>query len=274
MYFIFGVKVSNENSSRIVPITSEMFSPDNIVLEQQLIRTIYPDSSYDFLLSLMQSNSVSEIKMFPSLYVNNSEVPTELNPLIDFLDYSDVVTGVKYRPSSQLFGDVIKQEIDEIMLSGVQDVIKKKTQLSSKVTKRSVNINSGDSTKVIAAEVTLKLFMNDQMYVSLFGDDPDDLLIDIIMQKSIFFKTTDISKLKIGYKMKIVELDLSNNSVRPLMSFKPVVLPIELKRAVIRTLQIPMNIFLGNVFDSGIAKVSDKYLKRILVNNKSTKPKK
>ena len=274
MFFVFGVKVTQDNNTRLVPLTSDMFSPDNLVLEQQLLRTIYPDATYDFLVSVLQERGISEIKMFPSLYVNNPEVPTELDPLIDVLSSVDVITNVKYKPSSILFGDVVKQEIDEIMQQGVTAIVKKKAQISPKVTKRTLNLSAKDSVKLIAAEVSLKLFMNDNMYVSLFPDNPDDYVIDIIMQKSIFFKTTSIDKLKIGYKLKIVEIDVENNVTNPLISFKPVILPIELKRSVIRNLQMPLNIFLGNVFDLGINAVSDKYAKRILVNNKSIKIKK
>jgi len=276
MYFVFGVKVNSEENTRIVPISYEMFSPDIYVLDQQIIRTIYPNANYDFLTSIAQNNGISELKMFPSLYVDNGEVSTEIQPLVDFLDYSGVISGVKYKPSSSMFSDIIKQEIDEIMLEGTNAIIRKKIQLSPKVIKRTLNLNAKDSTKIIVAEVGLKLFMNDNMYVSLFADndDPDALLIDIIMQKSIYFKTTDISKLKIGYKLKIMSIDVANNEYYTLMSFKPTVLPIELKRSTLRTLQIPINVFLGNVFDAGIAKVNDKYLKRVLINNKNIKPKK
>jgi len=273
MYFVFGVKVTEEDGKqRLVPLTSEMFSPDISVLNQQILRTIYPDAGYDFLASLVQNRAISELKMFPILYVGNSEISTEIDPLLDFLVDSKQATNLKYKPSSPLFGDVIKDEIDKIMLKGTDAIVKSKISLSPKVIKRSIKLGAKDSTKIIIAEVGLKLFMNQEMYVSLFpSEDPNELLLDIIMQKSIYFKTTDLSKLKIGYKLKIVELDISDNSWNTLVSFKPVMLPIELKRNVIKTLQVPYKVFIGNVFDAGISLVGPEYQKKVLVNTKNIK---
>jgi len=273
MYFVFGVKTSSESGEqKMIPLTSDMFSPDISVLNQQVLRHIYPDAGYDFLASLVQNRAISELKMFPILYVGNSEISTDIDPLLQFLVDSKQGSNLKYKPSSNLFGDVIKGEIEKIMIKGTDSIIKSKIPTSPKVIKRTIKLDSKDSTKIIVAEIGLKLFMNSDSYVSIFpSEDSNELLLDIIMQKSIYFKSTDISKLKVGYKLKIIELDLSNNKWNTLLSYKPVLLPIELKRNVIKTLQVPYKVFIGNVFDAGISLVGPEYQKKLLVNTKSIK---
>jgi len=274
MFLMFGVKMFSESSSKIIPLLDNIFSPDISVLNQKIVRSVYPQATINFLVEAFNNNNLSEIKIFPSSYINNESAPVIIDPLLQFLADSNIASNVKYKPASGLFGDVIFNEIQDIMNSGFKE-IKKSNQFETSFKHRTVKLNS-KSSKIIVGQISLKLYMNQSMYISLFDDpdDPDETLLDLIMQKMIYFKTTELSKLQLAYRFKIGILDVETQEFQSLMSYKPIELPISLnKKADTRILQVPINQFIVNLFDKGVTIMSDKVSKQILINRKQVKMK-
>ena len=274
MYLMFGVSVDDEKSTRIAPLTNEVFSPDISVLNQKLIRAIYPNATFNFLTELFQNNSISELKMYPSMYINNGSVPTDIDPLLHFLEESNQISNVKYKPSSDLFGDDISNILNNIMSTGLK-LLKKNNQLAENFTSRTVKLKSTDSSKIIVCQLGLKLMISTSMYTALFNDDDDDsTLMDLILQNMVYFKTADLSRYKLAYRLKLGVLDVADHSFRTIATYKPIELDLNLsRRQDSRLLQVPIDSFLINVFDLGATALNTKLAQQVLVNRKQAKVK-
>ena len=273
MFLMFGVKSQSESNNKLLPVLNTIFSPDVSVLDQKIVRSAYPNSTMNFLSELLENNGLSELKIYPSSYINNSSAPTLIDPLLQFLANSNIASNIKYKPSSELFSDIINDSIQDIIDEGFKQ-LKKSNQYEAKVVNRTVKLQSNSSTKLIVGQVNLKLFMNSNMYVSLFQDpdDADETLLDLIMQNLIFFKTTDLSKLSLAYRFKVGVLDIETQEFQSMMTYKPITFNLNLsKKSDTRILQVSLNQFIVNIFDAGITKISDKISKQILINRKQVK---
>lgn len=273
MFLMFGVKSQSESNNKLIPVLDTVFSPDISVLDQKIVRSVYPNATMSFLSELLGNNGLSELKIFPSSYINNSSAPTIIDPLLQFLANSNIASNIKYKPASELFSDVINNSIQEIIVEGFKQ-LKKSNQYEAKVVNRTVKLQSNSSTKLIVGQINLKLFMNSNMYVSLFQDpdDENETLLDLIMQNLVFFKTTDLSKLSLAYRFKVGVLDIETQEFQSMMTYKPVTFPLTLsKKSDTRILQVSLNQFLVNIFDAGVTRVSDKISKQILINRKQVK---
>lgn len=273
LYFVFGVKNTRGDESKITPITQDIFNPDIQVLNQKIIRSLYPNATNDFIKESISNNEMSPIMIFPSKYIKYGELNTLVDPLVDYSIFSKMCSGIKHQFSSQLFIKEMNDEITNILNDGFASISKSGYQFQQNIKTRSVNLEGNQSTKVLVALVTWKLSINGNMFVTVQPDD-GETLYDTLVKNLIFFNSTT-NKVRFGLKVKMGYLDVKNDDFETLVSFSPVLFDIDLsKRADIRALQYPEDQFIGNLIDAGMNKNAMRTLKKSASNRKQIKFKK
>jgi len=273
LYFIFGVKSTKGEESKITPITEDIFNPDVQVLNQKIIRSLYPNATNDFIKESISNNEMSPVMLFPSKYIKYGELNTLVDPLVDYSIFSKIGTNVKHQFSSQLFIKEMSDEITNVLQDGFKEISKSGYQFQQNVKTRSINLEGNQSTKVLVALITWKLSINNNMFVTIQPED-DETLYDSLVKNLIFFNSTS-NKVRFGLKVKMGYLDIQNDDFETLVSFSPILFGVDLsKRTDIRSLQYPEDQFIGNLVDSGMNKNSMRTLKKTSSNRKQIKFKK
>ena len=273
LYFIFGVKNTRGEESKITPITEDIFNPDVQVLNQKIIRLLYPNATNDFIKESIINNEMSPVMLFPSKYIKYGELNTLVDPLVDYSIFSKIGTNVQHQFGSQLFIKEMNDEITNVLQDGFKNISKSGYQFQQNVKNRSINLEGNQSTKVLVALITWKLSINNSMFVTIQPEN-DETLYDSIVKNLIFFNSTS-NKVRFGLKVKMGYLDIQNDDFETLVSFSPILFNIDLsKRTNIRSFQYPEDQFIGNLVDSGINKNAMRTLKKISSNRKQIKFKK
>jgi len=274
MFFVFGIEVKDGDDNKLVPITKEIFHPNIQILSQKLMRYLYPNATANFMKELLDNQSISPIKIYPTLYMDDTSSNTNIDPLIQYLEFTGVAKTSKDITSSNLFVQQMENEITNIIDTGWKGIVKKNYQFGNNIKNRNIKINSNQSKKVLVTMVSLKHAMDKNMYVTISNESNENnsTVYDILMQNSIFFDKINLDKVKILYKIKFGYLDLETNEFESIVNFTPRELDINMKnKAQVRLLQYPYNEFIANLINSGITTMTLKTEKNILVNRKTVK---
>lgn len=276
-YYVLGMKVSSmegENASeKVIPLTEDLFNPDVHVMNQKIIRHLYPNATNEFIKNAIAENLVSPIMLYPSLYIQDESVLSSIDPLIDFSIFSKLTTNVKHQFDSDLLFEVIGGNINEMIESGYNIIKGNQYQFQQTVKLRTIKTPENQSPKLLTCIVSWKMSLDNNMYVSIHPDK-NDTIYETVMANLVYLNKADIKKIKLGFKIKIGFLDVVEDSFESLINFNPVMFDVDLsKRQNIRSLQYNENQFIANIVDAGIEKVKMSRLKKISVNRKQIKMK-